>query len=287
MSILALRCGLAAVLAGVLLAGSAQAQAPEASSSDWRTVAPEDLVVMDTSKGRILIELSPIAAPNHAARIRTLAGRGFYDGLKFHRVLSGFMAQTGDPDGTGAGASDLPDVAGEFSFRRGADAGFVAVPNAGAGVNGLVGTLPVATQPDAQMMVTADFKVGASGLFCPGVVGMARSQSPDSANSQFFLMMGRADALNTLYTAFGRVLGGMDVVRALKAGPPAEDGAVTDPDIMTRVRMASDLPAAQRPTVRVLDPRSPRMTAVVEQARAARGAAFNICDVDLPVEVAG
>lgn len=280
---MALRIGLAATAAGWLLAGAAAAQAP----ADWRTVAAENLMVIDTSKGRVLVELSPVAAPNHIERMRALIGQGFYDGLKFHRVMTGFMAQTGDPLGTGMGGSTLPDIAGEFSFRRGGDTGFVAVPTSGPGLNGMVGSLPVSTQPDAQMMITADFKVSAHGLFCSGVVGMARSTNPDSANSQFFLMTGRNDVLNASYTAFGRVLVGMDVVRALKAGPDSADGAVTDnPDVMTRVRIASDLPEGERPVVRVLDPRSARFTAVVEQARAAKGAAFNICDVELPVEVA-
>jgi peptidylprolyl isomerase len=177
-------------------------------------------------------------------------------------------------------------VKGEFSFRRGRDSGFAPVENSGPGLRGVMGSLPIQTQPDAQMMVTADFKVGASGLFCPGVLGMARSSSPDSANSQFFLMTGRADVLNGAYTAFGRVVAGPEVVAALKTGSEAEDGAVTDnPDVMTRARIAATLPEAERPTVRVLDPRSARFTELVEQARAAKGANFNICDVTPPAEV--
>ena len=78
-----------------------------AAAADWRTVAPENLLVIDTAKGRILVELSPVAAPNHVERIRTLANQGFYDGLKFHRVIPDFMAQTGDPKGTGEGGSEL------------------------------------------------------------------------------------------------------------------------------------------------------------------------------------
>jgi peptidylprolyl isomerase len=272
--------GLVAVL--VMSAGAAQAQ-----TDGWRTVAPENLLVIDTSKGRVLVEIEPRAAPLHAERIRTLADRGFYDGLVFHRVLTGFMAQTGDPMGTGQGGSDLPDVPGEFTFRRGRDAGFVAVPNAGTGLVGLVGSLPVTTQPDAQMMVTADFKTTAGGLFCPGVLGMARSSSPDSANSQFFLMMGQNDVLNGGYTAFGRVLVGLDVVRALKAGPRERDGQVDDPDRMTRARTAAAMPQAERPTVRVMDPRSPGFAALVEARRAARGNQFNVCDIELPAEVVG
>lgn len=110
--------------AAVLLASApATAQAP----AEWRAVAPENLLVIETAKGRILVELDPRVAPGHVERVRTLADRGFYDGLKFHRVLPGFMAQTGDPLGTGEGGSDLPDIPAEFEFRRGRAEGFFRV----------------------------------------------------------------------------------------------------------------------------------------------------------------
>ncbi|MEN5168402.1 peptidylprolyl isomerase [Brevundimonas pondensis] len=266
-----------------MIAGGAAAQ----SVGEWRTVSPDNLLVIDTSKGRVLVELEPRAAPNHIERIRTLTNRGFYDGLKFHRVIPDFMAQTGDPQGTGAGGSDLPDIKGEFSFRRGRDSGFAPVENSGPGLRGIMGSLPITTQPDAQMFVTADLKVGAGGLFCPGVAGMARAGSPDSANSQFFLMTGQNDALNGGYTTFGRVVQGLDVVKSLKTGSEAEDGKVADPDTMTRVQLASAMPEGQRPTVRVAAPGSAPFNAAVEAARAARGAQFGICDVQPVVEVTG
>ncbi|MCZ4108629.1 peptidylprolyl isomerase [Brevundimonas diminuta] len=256
-----------------------------AQSGDWRTVAPENLWVIDTAKGRILVELEPRAAPNHVERIRTLTNQGFYDGLKFHRVIPNFMAQTGDPQGTGAGGSELPDLKGEFTFRRGRDSGFAPVENSGPGLRGIMGSIPVVTQPDAQMFVTADFKTSAQGLFCPGVAGMARAGSPDSANSQFYLMMGQNDNLNGAYTVFGRVVQGLDVVKALKAGNDANDGAVgPDADVMTRARLASSMPEAERPTIRVAVPGSAPFNAAVEAARAEKGASFGICDVQLPVQ---
>ena len=274
---------LLAAAAVSMIAGGAVAQ-----TAEWRTVSPDNLLVIDTSKGRVLVELEPRMAPNHIERIRTLTARGFYDGLKFHRVIPNFMAQTGDPEGTGAGGSDLPDLKGEFSFRRGRDSGFVAVENSGSGVRGIMGSLPVMTQPDAQMFVTADFKTSANGLFCPGVAGMARASSPDSANSQFYLMTGRNDMLNGSYTTFGRVVQGLDVVRSLKPGSDAEDGKVGDgADVMTKVQLASALPEGQRPSVRVAVPGSARFNAAVEAARAERGAQFGICDVQPVVEITG
>ena len=275
----------AAALSLSLLAASASAVAQTAPAADWRTVAPENLLVIDTAKGRILVELEPRMAPQAVNRIRTLADQGFYDGLKFHRVIPDFMAQTGDPLGTGQGGSDLPDLAGEFEFRRGRDAGFVPVGGSSTGQLGLVGAVPVVTQPDAQMMVTADFKAGAQGLFCPGVAGMARASSPDSANSQFFLMTGPKEDLNGRYTPFGRVVAGMDVVRAIKAGNEAENGRVENPDVMTRVRTASALPEDGRPAVRVAT--GAALSAEIERIRAARGAAFTVCDVQPPAEVVG
>ena len=288
----------AALAAGtaLILLQSVQAQAirgPEVppmpiGEADWRTVLPENLLVIDTTKGRVLVELEPRAAPGHVARISQLANRGFYDGQKWHRVIPGFMAQTGDPLGTGEGGSDLPDLAGEFSFRRGRDAGFGLVPNAGGtALRGWVGSLPVETQPDAQMFVTADMKVPAGGLFCPGVLGMARSQSPDSANSQFFLMTGTNPSLNGSYTAFGRVVVGLDVVKALNAGSSANNGAVANPDIMTRARIAAFIPPAERPSVRVLDPRSAPFAVRAQTLRESRGLNFNICDIPVVAEATG
>ncbi|WP_374515925.1 peptidylprolyl isomerase [Brevundimonas sp.] len=271
-----------AAVATAMMAGA------PAAAQDWRPVAPENLLVIDTAKGRILAELDPRAAPRAVERIRTLADQGFYDGLKFHRVIPDFMAQTGDPEGTGAGGSELPDIPGEFEFRRGRGDPFVRIgdPAASGLQRGLLGSMAVTTQPDAQMMVTADFKASAMALFCPGVLGMARNGDPDSANSQFFIMTGRNDNLDGAYTPFGRVLAGLDAVRALKSGSEAEDGRVVDPDVMTRVRTAAALPEADRPTVRVQTPANAAFLAEVERVRTAAGPRFDICDVQPAVEVA-
>ena len=280
------KIAIAAALSTAVLAASGPVVA-QTASPEWRTIAPENLLIIDTAKGRILIELEPRMAPLSVERIRTLADQGFYDGLKFHRVISDFMAQTGDPLGTGEGGSELPDIDGEFQFRRGRDLGFVNVATGQAGLLGFAGSMPVFTQPDAQMMVTADFKTAAQALFCPGVLGMARNQDPHSANSQFFIMTGSNESLNGLYAPFGRVLAGLDVVRALKPGAEAANGRVEDPDLMTRARTAAALPERQRPVVRVRTTSSPAFTAMVEQVRTERGARFTVCDLQPIAEVTG
>src|SRR5690606_5815298 len=156
-------------------------------------------------------------------------------------------------------------------------------PPAGARI-GFMQSLPVQTQPDAVMATTPDRKVLAWGLYCPGVAGMARDDAPDSANSQFFLMRQPYPALEKRYTIWGRVVSGLDVVRALKFSPNP-DGIVADPDRMTRVRVAGDLAQSERPSVRVLSTDSARFRTLVESTRAARGGDFSACDIDLPVAV--
>ncbi|HEY4587150.1 MAG TPA: peptidylprolyl isomerase [Brevundimonas sp.] len=281
---------LAAMLAGSAVAQVAAGMADEqdpaeaVAAGDWRSVAPDNLLIIDTNKGRILVEMTPEAAPGHVARLRLLAKAGFYDGIPWHRVIDGFMAQTGDPLGTGEGQSWYPDLKAEFTFRRDAQTPFAPVAAPAGALIGFMQSLPVQTQPDAVMATTADRKVHAWGLYCPGVAGMARDDAPDSANSQFFLMRQPYPALEKRYTIWGRVVSGLDVVRALKFSPNP-DGIVTDPDRMTRVRVAGDLAQGERPSVRVLSTDSPRFRTLVERTRAARGADFSACDIDLPVAV--
>jgi len=284
---------IAAQAVGVALLAATPALAQETPASaapaaaEWRTVTPENLLVVDTTKGRILVELAPLAAPKHVERIRMLAQRGFYDGIVWHRVIDWFMAQTGDPLGTGEGQSPYPDLEAEFTFRRDGTMPFVPVARPMGAEVGFINSLPVQTQPDAAMAQTGDGKVHGWGLYCPGVAGMARGDANDSANSQFFFMRQAYPALEKRYTVWGAVVSGLDVVRAIKVGD-GDNGAVTsEPDRMTRVRVAADLPEAERPVVQVLDVRSPTFGTLVEAARRARGADFSACDIQLPVQVSG
>jgi peptidylprolyl isomerase len=273
---------------GLALAAKPAAPAPtapavSANPADWREIDPENVLVIDTSKGRIMVELMPIAAPNHVERVKKLAREHFYDGIKFHRVIDEFMDQTGDPQGTGSGGSSYPNLKAEFTFRRDEKTPFTGIISAGGHVDGFIDNFAVRSRPEEQMMITADHKVLAQGLLCPGAAAMARTDDPDGANSQFFLMRQHSPSEVRLpgdYTTWGRVVSGMDVVRSIKTGEP-----VKDPDIMTRVQVLADMPQGARPKVLMLDTRSAAFKSMVDKTRAARGEDFSVCDVDVPTQV--
>lgn len=149
--------------------------------------AKEQLVLQLSTGGPVVIDLKPDIAPKHVERITTLTKDGFYDGVKFHRVIDGFMAQTGDPTGTGMGGSDLPDLEAEFN----------------------------------------DTHHGR------GAVSMARTNDPDSANSQFFICFKDCGFLNKQYTVWGQVVEGMDYVDSLERGePPLEPSTVVSAKVV-------------------------------------------------------
>ncbi|MGB3627126.1 MAG: peptidylprolyl isomerase [Henriciella sp.] len=149
----------------------------------------ENTILMETTKGPVKIELRPDLAPNHVARIKALARDGFYDGIVFHRVIDGFMAQVGCPNGTGTGGSDKPDLKQEFN-----------------------------AEPHVR-----------------GTCSMARTNNPNSANSQFFICFDDASFLDKQYTVWGKVTEGMDNIDQLKRGEP-----VRDPDSIVSMKVAAD-----------------------------------------------
>jgi cyclophilin family peptidyl-prolyl cis-trans isomerase len=150
---------------------------------------PENTLIIETTQGRVVIALRPDLAPKHVERIKQLAREGFYDGIVFHRVIDGFMAQTGCPKGTGTGGSEYPNLKAEFN-----------------------------AEPHVR-----------------GVCSMARAASPDSANSQFFIVFDDATFLDRKYTVWGQVIEGMENVDKIKRGEP-----VQNPDRMTSVKVAAD-----------------------------------------------
>lgn len=261
----------------------AVAAGPAPTAADWRTPNPADVLVIDTNKGRVIVEMTPETAPLYTARVRELAQAKFYDGLTFFRVIDGFMAQTGDPENRGTGQSDKPNVPGEFQFRRGPDTPFALLADQSVSELGFIKTMPVQTQSMALAPLTRDGKVSGFVNFCQGVAGAARGEDPDTANSQFYLMRDHYPALDRRYAAFGRVISGLDVVRAIKVGEP-----VADPqDRMLTVRVLSDMPEKDRPKIRVIDPAGPWFKAEIARVKAAAPVGTNVsaCDVNIPVEV--
>jgi cyclophilin family peptidyl-prolyl cis-trans isomerase len=176
-------------------------------ASSVNAVEPENIMVIEVegeANGVIEIELLPNVAPLHVERIKILARDGLYNGVAFHRVIDGFMAQTGDVkfgkiEGykrryAGQGGSNYPDLEAEFSTIK----------------------------------------------YEEGTVGMARAQSPNSANSQFFIMFNRSPNLDGNYTVFGKVINGQEVVNSIKRGAMSDNGSVINPDIMKKVSIKSD-----------------------------------------------
>jgi len=260
---------------------AATVAATDPAELDWRTPDPENVLVIDTAKGRIFVELAPQIAPLSVARARTLARMGVYDGRAFFRVIDGFMDQTGDPVDNGTGGSSLPNLPAEFTFRRGSDLPFVPTTKAGGLEAGFSGAMPVISQPMDLGLLTADNRVKAYATFCQGIVGMARADAPDSGNSQFYLMRNPNTALDQKYSPWGRVIAGLDVVRAIKVGEPPAPPA----DTMTKVRVLSDIPVAERPKVRVIDTQGPWFKALIERTRAEKIVDFSLCDIELPSQI--
>ena len=248
--------------------------------ADWRLLDLENTLVIETTKGRIVVEMAPVLAPLAVARVKRLAHEGVYDGLKFHRVIEGFVDQTGNPNNRDGGTSAYPDLPAEFSFRLPADGPQVVVATRSDAVEGFVGATPFVGVSPAEQSLAKDGKLRAWGAYCPGVVGMGRQADPGTANSEIFFMRDAARRLDHEYAVWGRVVQGLDVVRAVKVGePPA------DPDAMVRVRVAADMPAAERPKLDVINERGPAFTRAVAALRRKSGAGFTVCDVAVPTRL--
>ena len=263
--------------------GAAGFDAPDTA---WRDVDPENLILIDTAYGVIGVELYPELAPNHTARVKTLTRNGFYDNVPFHRVIDGFMNQTGDgTNGDGTGDSDLPDLEQEFLFRRSPEMAVTLTGTRGNGDRaievGFFKAMPIATQPISQAFLTKDGKVGAFGLHCKGVTSMARTNDPNSANSQFFLMRDIAEHLDAQYTIWGNTVLGYEHLERPKVGAVGQDQGFV-PDQMNTVRVAADLPETERPKVQVMKTDSPAFQIYLKTKKKDDGSYPDICDIPVP-----
>jgi peptidylprolyl isomerase len=257
------------ILAGLAaLACAAAAPAPRA----WYPPDPDNTLVIDTSKGRIIVEMRPDFAPLAVARVKLLAREHVYDGLLFHRVIDGYVDQTGNPNNRDGGVSAHPNLPPEFRTTLTESAIDAVASRSIDGISGFVGALPFAAGFNPSNPRT----YRAWGLYCAGVAGMGREADPGSANSEIFFMRAPSRSLDHDYTPWGRVVIGLDVVRAIAVGePPAY------PDKMNQVRVLSDIPPADRPHFEVIDTRSPAFKAEIANARQKFGADFSVCDVPI------
>jgi peptidylprolyl isomerase len=268
---------LPAALAALTLLAACGAQA----DPNWRIIDPENLMVIETSKGRVIIELRPDLAPQAVARMKQLTRDGLYNGLQFHRVIDGFVAQTGNPGNKDGGKSDLSNLPPEFTAKLKQD-NYHAVAQRTDGTAGFLGTLPVETSSPAEDARRGEGTTQFWGAYCPGVVGMGRDDAFDSANSEFFFMRGAARRLDRLYTVVGMTVEGIEHVYALNVGePPAT------PDVMTRVRIAADIPEAERPTVTAMRAEGLEFQNFVGAVRGEKRADFSICDLRVSVKISG
>ncbi|MGB3625877.1 MAG: peptidylprolyl isomerase [Henriciella sp.] len=224
----------------------------EAAPGDWRKVEAENLWILDTTKGRILVEMLPEVAPKHVEQFRAITKSGDFDGTVFHRVIDDFMAQGGDIFALKGRESGLPDIEGEFIFRRNpAEMVMNPVGPVPDAKQGLYKGFPMASQAQFVAEMTGDGMLDSWVPHCPGIVSTARTNDPNSANSQFFLMRHQADHLDKQYTAWGRVIDGFEVVRAIKKGPEPNGTPIENPDVLNKAVMASDLPEGERPVAYV------------------------------------
>ena len=262
---------LAALGAALLLIGAAE--------QDWRPLDLQNTLVVETNRGRIVVELRPEFAPLGVARIKQLARGGVYDGLLFHRVIDGFVDQTGNPNNRDGGTSDQPDLPPEFQFHLPAGAGVLAVDRHDAQER-LLGATPFVTTSRAEQAHDPQNRLRGWGAYCAGVMGMGRQADPASANSEIFFMRAPARRLDHEYTVVGRAVEGLEVIQSLSVGePPAH------PDRMTRVRIAADIPVAERPDLEVRNENGLTFGRRLARLKRERGAAFSVCD--LTVETRG
>ena len=263
---------------------------PADDPSNWRKVDLENVLDLTINRQDVLIELRPDFAPGHVAQIKKITRAGHYNGLPFHRVIDDFMAQGGEVSAIYMLSTPYPELKAEFTFKRDPAKSpvqwFAKAPN-GDSVGYLDGFV-VHGQPDEGADLMADHKVDTWAIHCPGIASMARTNEPNSADTQFFIMRQSHDALDKTYTIWGRALAGLDVIRAIKAGPAEKDGRL-DPgeaDKLSKAQLVSDLKSFTKPTaIYVQRTDGPLFAAALAAAKAASpDAACNLPPVQVIVE---
>ena len=257
----------------------------------WRDLDPENTLYIETTHGRVVVELAPEFAPAHVERMKTLARDQFYDFLVWHRVIDGSMAQAGGSRSNPSHRTDLPSLQAEFTVQRGPELSLselmprqVSPSLPQIGQAGFWNSFPAGTQPIAQAMITATGQVQSWLLHCQGAAAMARTSDPNSAGSQFYITRGDAEHLNATYTVWGRVRHGQEAVDAIEIGTLFETEGFT-PDVIRSMRVEADIAEGERTNVQVVDSNHPSFNAYLDSLRDASGALPDVCEIDIPTRI--
>ena len=263
---------LSALALTVALGGVACAES-QFGEDKWQKIDPENTLFLELKDGTVVIALHPEVAPGHVKHIKELAREGFYNGTPFHRVIDGFMAQGGDPTGTGTGGSNKPDITAEFTFHTSQET--LATDDMRNKLS-IIGPSVILTEPDSMQFVRASGKLESWMPHCKGTTSMARASNPNSANSQFFLMFSEYPSLDRKYSSWGKIVYGQALVDQIKRGEP-----VQNPDKIVSMQVGSDVPAADRMEFEVMTADS--ITVVENIERATKNGYVRPCAVEIPV----
>lgn len=254
----------------------------ETTAQDWRTIPAEDTLVIELERGKVVVALSPSAAPRHVEQVRKLARAHFYDGLSFYRVIDGFVAQGGDPFGERKIRKAKKSMKSEFE-RAGDDIAFAAVKDVDgfAPVAGFLESLPAGH----------DERTGTYWLLhCAGAFAFGREDGPDTASTEFYIALQPQRYLDRNMSVFGRVIDGMQHLQMLRRVEPPESKDADIGEKIVSIRLAADLPAEARPSFEILDSARPAFAEFAE-ARRNRPESFfhyradhlDVCQMPVPV----
>lgn len=256
---------------------------------EWRTPPAENLVYIDTPDGRVVVELNPTFAPKTVAQFKRLVREKFYDGLRFYRVINGFVAQGGDGSDVD-GELTHPALPAEFERPYSDELDFVPAQKDDlfAAETGFIDGFAAARDADSKKTWLTH---------CPGVIAMARGNEPDTGSTDFYIVIGQAPRyLDRNLTIFGRVLKGMDVVQQIKRGPSDANGMIDEANDQTQITaavVAADLPESERVPVQVMHSTHPAFAELLNNRRHRTheffhhtpAAVLDACQVPVPVRL--